>query len=235
MTGTFLNVATVLVGGSLGLLVGGRLPERVRETVMMGIGLISIILGVKMALETANVLILLGSSILGALLGEALDIQKRLDGLGEWFQRRFETRRAAGGDEPSSGGRFSQGFVTASLVFCVGPMTLLGSIQDGLTGDYELLAVKSMMDGFASLAFSSVFGPGVLLSAATVLFYQGGISMGASLISGVMTEPMVAEMTAAGGLMMLGIGLVILNVAAVRVANFLPALVMAPLLLKLMG
>ena len=228
MTGTFLNVATVLVGGSLGLLVGRRLPERVRETVMVGIGLISIILGVKMSLETSNTLILLGSTILGGFIGEIVGIQKRLDGLGQWFQKKLNRN-----GEASS--RFSEGFVTASLIFCVGPMTITGSIQDGMSGDFELLAVKSAMDGFSSIAFAAAFGPGVLLAGATVLVYQGGISLGASALSGVMTEAMVHEMTAAGGLMILGIGLVILDVSRPRVASFLPALVIAPMLWWLFG
>jgi hypothetical protein len=225
MTGTFLNVATVLVGGGLGLLVGARLPDRIRETVMMGIGLISILLGVKMALETANVLILLGSAILGGVIGEVANIQARLDGLGDRFQRTLPSA--------DSGNRFSKGFVTASLVFCVGPMTIMGSIQDGLSGDYQLLAVKSMMDGFAAMAFAAAFGAGVLLSALTILLYQGSLSLSAAAFSSVMTEPMVHEMTAVGGLMMLGIGLVILEVAQPRVANFLPALVVAPFLLAI--
>ena len=228
MTGTLLNVATVLVGGGLGLLVGGRLPERIRETLMMGIGLISIILGVKMSLETSNTLILLGSTILGGLIGEIVNLQKRLDGMGQWFQEKLNRRGEASG-------RFSEGFVTASLIFCVGPMTIMGSIQDGISGDIELLAVKSMMDGFASIAFAAALGAGVLLAGATVLVYQGGISLGASALSGVMTEAMVREMTAAGGLMILGIGLVILDVARPRVANFLPALVFAPILWRLFG
>jgi uncharacterized membrane protein YqgA involved in biofilm formation len=228
LTGTFLNVATVLVGGSLGLLVGRRLPERVRETVMVGIGLISIILGVKMSLETSNTLILLGSTILGGFIGEIVGIQKRLDGLGQWFQKKLNRN-----GEASS--RFSEGFVTASLIFCVGPMTITGSIQDGMSGDFELLAVKSAMDGFSSIAFAAAFGPGVLLAGATVLVYQGGISLGASALSGVMTEAMVHEMTAAGGLMILGIGLVILDVSRPRVASFLPALVIAPMLWWLFG
>ena len=228
MTGTLLNVATVLVGGSLGLLVGRRLPERVRETVMVGIGLISIVLGVKMSLETSNTLILLGSTILGGFIGEIVGIQKRLDGLGQWFQKKLNRN-----GEASS--RFSEGFVTASLIFCVGPMTIMGSIQDGMSGDFELLAVKSAMDGFSSLAFAAAFGPGVLLAGATVLVYQGGISLGASALSGVMTEAMVHEMTAAGGLMILGIGLVILDVSRPRVASFLPALAIAPMLWWLFG
>lgn len=227
MTGTFLNVATVMVGGGLGLLVGGRLPARVRETVMMGIGLISVVLGVKMSLESSNTLVLLGATILGGLIGEIFDIQRWLDRMGAWFQQKLAS--------DTSSGKFSEGFVTSSLIFCVGPMTIMGSIQDGLSGNYELLAVKATMDGFAALAFAAAFGAGVLLSGATVLLYQGAISLGASTLSGVMTEPMIQEMTAAGGLMVLGIGLVILEVARLRVANFLPALAVAPLLLRLTG
>jgi uncharacterized membrane protein YqgA involved in biofilm formation len=219
MTGTFLNVGTVLLGSSVGLVLGGRLPERVRETVLMGLGLLTVVIGIQMALKTTNILILLGSTLLGGVVGEGLNIQGGLDRLGAALQARFPGRGE---------GRFSEGFITASLVFCVGPMTVLGSIQDGLSGNYQLLAVKSTLDGFASLAFAAAFGPGVLFAALTVLFFQGGISLGAGSLQGVLTPPMVDEMTAAGGVMVLGIGLVILDVVQPRVANYLPALAIAP-------
>ena len=219
MTGTLLNVGTVLAGSSVGLILGKRLPERIRETVLMGLGLLTVVIGIQMALKTANILILLWSTLLGGVAGEGLNIQSGLDRLGAALQARFPGR-------PQS--RFSEGFITASLVFCVGPMTFLGSLQDGLSGDYQLLAVKSTLDGFASLAFAAAFGPGVIFSALTVLFFQGGISLGAGSLQGVLTPPMVDEMTAAGGLMVLGIGMVILDVVRPRVANYLPALVIAP-------
>lgn len=226
MTGTFLNMATVVVGGGLGLLLGKRIPERIRETILKGLGLLTLVVGMQMALKTGNVLILMGSTFVGGIIGEILSIQGRLDRLGAALQTRF-----SGGGES----RFSEGFVTASLVFCVGPMTIMGALQDGLSGDYQLLAIKSMLDGFAALAFAAALGAGVLFSIVTILLYQGGISLGAGHLEGMLTPPMIDEMTASGGLIILGIGFVILDLMHPRVANFLPALAIAPLLVKLVA
>ncbi|MEA3376985.1 MAG: DUF554 domain-containing protein [Chloroflexota bacterium] len=234
-TGTIINVATVLVGGVLGTLLGARLPERMRETIMHALGLLTLVIGVQLSLETANVLIVLGSLLLGGLAGELLRIEGAIDRIGQWLQER------TGGAAPSSDGtpsarspgtttRFSHAFLTASLVFCVGPMTILGSIQDGLTGDYTLLAVKSTMDGFAALAFASTLGPGVIFSALTVLAYQGALTLGAGWADAVLTDPMVAEMTATGGVLMLALGLGLLQIKKIRAGNLLPALVFAPVI-----
>lgn len=221
MTGTLLNVSTVVAGSSVGLLLGRHIPERVRETVLKGLGLLVLVVGMQMALKTSNVLILMASILSGGALGEGINLQSGLDRIGEALQRRLST---------SDTSRFTEGFVTASLVFCVGPMTILGSIQDGLTGDYQLLAVKSMLDGVAALAFAASFGIGVLFSALTVLVCQGALTLGAGVAEGLLSNAMVTEMTAAGGLMVLGIGVVILDISRPRVANFLPALVIAPLI-----
>jgi uncharacterized membrane protein YqgA involved in biofilm formation len=232
-TGTILNVITVLVGGSLGTLLGARLPERMRETIMHALGLLTIVIGVQLSLETGNILIVLGSLLLGGLAGELLRIESGIDQIGQWIQERTgaEFELAA---QTSSGGshggatRFSHAFLTASLVFCVGPMTILGSIQDGLTGDYTLLAVKSTMDGFAALAFASTLGPGVIFSAVTVLVYQGTLTLGAGWADAVLTDPMVAEMTATGGVLMLALGLGLLRIKKIRAGNLLPAIAVAP-------
>jgi len=224
MTGTWINVAAVLFGSSVGLLLGGRFPDRIRDTVMKGLGLLTLVIGLQMAFKTQNVLVLMGSILLGGIVGELLKIQNGLDRLGQFFQRRFGSTDGRG---------FSEGFVTASLVFCVGPMTSMGALQDGLTGDYDLLAVKSMLDLFASLGFAAVFGLGVMFATLTVLFVQGGISLGAGFLEGALNTVMIDEMTAAGGLMVLGIGFALLDLVHIRVANFLPALLIAPLLLIL--
>jgi hypothetical protein len=227
MTGTLINTVTVLLGGTLGSLLGDRLPDRVRLIVIQGVGLVTLIVGADMALETGNVLIVLGSILLGGILGEWWRLEDRLDSAGEWLEQKaaripFLTR-----------GDFTKGFVTASLVFCVGPMTVLGSIQDGLTGDYHLLAIKSVLDGFAGLAFAATMGMGVTFAAASVLLYQGALTLGASLFQNILTDAMVTEMTAAGGVIILGIGLMLLEIKRVKVANFLPALAIAPLLVTL--
>ena len=174
-TGTIINVVTVLVGGTLGTLLGARLPERMRETIMHALGLLTMVIGVQLSLETNNVLIVLGSLLIGGLVGELLRIERGIDQVGQWLQERTGGD-AAGSAEASSTAarsgatRFSHAFLTASLVFCVGPMTILGSIQDGLSGDFTLLAVKSTMDGFAALAFASTLGPGVVFSALYVVY-----------------------------------------------------------------
>ncbi len=227
MTGTILNIFTVLIGSALGLAVGHRLGERTRETVVRGLGLVTLVIGVQMALTTANVLIPLGSLLVGGLLGEWGRIEERLHGLGAWLQRRFGGG-AEGGEDAAQ--RFIRGFVTASLVFCVGPMTILGSIQDGLTGDYRLLAIKAMLDGFASLAFASSMGVGVAFSVLVILIYQGGLSLLAAQAEALLSAPMVTEMTATGGVILLGLAISsLLEIKPIRVGNYLPALILAPL------
>lgn len=228
MTGTILNVITVLLGSAAGVLLGSRFPERVRETVMAGIGVMVLIVGVGMALP-GNVLIMLFSLILGGIVGEGLDVDGKLNALGRWLEARLATR------EGSTAGNFTRGFVTASLVFCVGPLTILGSIQDGLVGDYNLLAIKSLLDLFTALAFSSTLGVGVAFSAVTVLIVQGGIALVAMLVGSSLgtVEPdtsWIVQMTATGGAVIIGIGLLLLELKKIRVANFIPAIFIAPLI-----
>jgi uncharacterized protein len=228
VTGTLINAAAVLVGTAVGTLLGGRLPERIRETVIHALGLFTLVLGVSQALEAFRppltdvtrgaVLIVLGSLLVGGVLGELLRIERGLDRAGEALKARFGSGQA----------RFTEGFVVASLVFCVGPLTILGSIQDGLTGDYELLAIKSLLDGFAALAFASALGWGVGFSVITILVYQGALSLSASALAGSFSDAMIAAMSAVGGLLILGIGLRLLALREVRVANMLPAIVLAP-------
>ncbi|MDT7885036.1 MAG: DUF554 domain-containing protein [Thermoflexus sp.] len=226
MVGTLINVATVVAGSGAGLLVGSRLPERIRQTVLSGLGLMTLVIGMSMALQTRNPLLMLASLLLGGVIGELLGLEERLQALG----RSLETRVSGHSGEGSA---FVKGFVTASLVFCVGPMTILGSIQDGLTGNYTLLAIKATLDGFASLAFSASLGIGVMFAALTVLIYQGALTLGAGLVKAVLTEAMITEMTAVGGTMILGIGLLLLDLKRVRVASFLPGLFIAPILVAL--
>jgi len=226
ISGTLLNVFTVLVGGTLGLLVGGRLPERFQNIVMNGLGLSVLVIGMQYALTTRNILIMLGAILLGGLVGEAMRISDGLDNLGNYLQKRL----ARDGDSPST---FSKAFVTSSLVFCVGPLTILGSIQNGVSGDITFLAIKSLLDGFAAFAFASALGWGVLMSAVTVLLYQGALSVAAFLVaSGVPSRdnPYIVEMTAVGGLIIVGVGLRLLNIKELKLANYLPALAIAPLI-----
>ena len=224
MTGTIINIIAVLLGGGLGTLLGDRLPQRMRETVMHGIGLVTLVVGVHLTLQTQNILIVMGSVLVGAVLGEWWQISAGLERASEWLQQRVARRLSE-----RSLAHFTEGFVTASLVFCVGPMTILGAIQDGLTGDFSLLAIKSVLDGFAALAFASTLGIGVLFSILTLLIYQGGITLLAGLAEQALTAPMIAEMSATGGVLILAIGLLLLDLKRIRVANLLPALLIAPL------
>ncbi|WP_448384004.1 DUF554 domain-containing protein [Desulfosoma sp.] len=224
MVGTALNVTTVVVGGLVGTLLGARLPQKVQGTVMNGLGLVTTVVGVQMALETRNILIVLGGILLGGLLGESMHIHEGLEKVGAGLQRLLKA---------SARSTFSEGFVTASLVFCIGPMAVLGSIQDGLSGDYKLLAVKSTLDGFAAVAFSATLGWGVILSAATVFVFQGSVTLMASVLDRMLSPEMITEMSATGGLLIMAIGLKLLAVKEVRVANFLPALAVAPVIVFL--
>jgi uncharacterized membrane protein YqgA involved in biofilm formation len=224
MTGTIINVLAVLLGGLLGTFVGGRLPSRVQQTVIWALGLFTIALGVKLTMQTQNALITLGSVLLGGLLGEWWNLDSLLHRLGVWLEA-----RVAHSDSSEAATRFVKGFVSASLVFCVGPLAVLGSIQDGLTGNYQVLAVKSLLDGFAALAFSTTLGIGVMFSAFAILLYQGGLSLLAAQAQAWLTTPMITEMTAAGGLLVMAIGVgPVLELKPIRVANYLPALVIAP-------
>ncbi|RPI87673.1 MAG: DUF554 domain-containing protein [Chloroflexi bacterium] len=233
MTGTIINVAAILVGGLLGLLFGARLPERMRQTVIAGLGLFVAAIGFQMFLKTENPIIVVGSLLAGSLAGEWWRIEDGLRSLGAFFERHF-TRGSQ--DKPSSeGSRFIRGFLTASLVFCIGPIAILGSIQDGLYGDYNLLAIKSILDGFASLAFASSLGTGVLFSSIPILFYQGGITLLAGQAQSIINDSMANEMTAVGGVILLGVSISsLLEIKSIRVGNFLPALLFAPIIVAIL-
>jgi uncharacterized membrane protein YqgA involved in biofilm formation len=226
MTGTLLNIVAVLIGGGLGMIFGARLPERLRHTLLATLGLFTFALGLRMFLQTSNPLIVLASLLVGVLLGEWWQIEEGLKSLGA----RLEARFAGGSGEVSEGNRFIRGFLTASLLFCVGPMTILGSIQDGISGDYQLLAVKSVLDGFASLAFASALGPGVLFSVLVILVYQGGLTLLASQAQALLSDAMIAEMTAVGGILLIALAVSsLLEIKPIRAGNLLPALVAAPI------
>lgn len=238
MIGTFINVAAVTVGGVAGLVLGERLPVRVQTTVFQGLGLATLFLGVKNALQSQNLLILLAAMVIGGTLGELLRVQEGLDRFGRLFEAAIErigSRRA----RPSTpklgveGRTFSRGFVTASLLFCVGPLTFLGAFQDGLTGDFSILAVKSLLDGTSAVIFASTLGAGVPAAALFVLVYQGLLTLTVGIFQPLLSPAMIAELTAAGGLLMLGLGLSMLDVKQIRVASLLPALIVAPALVPL--
>lgn len=219
MEGTIVNTLAVLAGGLGGLLLRRRFPERVRDTVMQGIGLATLLIGFQMALQTRNVLGVIVSLAVGAVVGEGLHIEDGLEALGRWAERRVGTA--------GTQSNFARAFVTSSLLFCVGPMTILGSIQDGLGQPPLLLYTKSLLDGISSVAIGAALGAGVLLSAGTVLFYQGALTVAAGAVQRVMTPEMTRELTATGGALIIGLGLGILQIRGVRVGSLLPALLVS--------
>jgi uncharacterized membrane protein YqgA involved in biofilm formation len=226
MTGTLINVGTVLAGTAIGTLFGARLTEGLQQRVLYGLALVVLVIGVENALKwdtghPRTTLCVLGGVLLGGLAGEAIGIEGRLMRLGEVVQARTGGRHGV-----------AEAFFTASLLFCVGPLTIVGAIQDGLNGDYQLLATKSVLDGFAAIALSAALGPGVAFAAVTVLVIQGGIALAAGLFDHVLAEgsEALAALTSAGGILIIGISLKLADLKDVKVGNFLPALVLAPAL-----
>src|SRR5687768_5619514 len=225
MTGTFINVGTVLLGTLIGSLFGARLEERFHTRVLFGLGMVTLVLGIDNGLawredDSGRVLLsVMGGVLLGGIAGELLRIEDRLGALGDRLQARF------GGGGTST---VSEAFFTATLLFCVGPLTVLGSIEDGLRGDYDLLATKALLDGFASIALAAALGWGVALAAVSVLVIQGGITLGAGLFEDILVGEPLAALTSAGGVLIVGISLKLLDVKDVKVGNYLPALLFAP-------
>jgi len=239
--GTVLNVATVLAGSGVGVLLRGRLPERTRSVVTDGLGLVTLMIAaINVAAifdpalsrevgRSATVLVVLGAVVLGGILGSLLRIEGRLESLGGWLQQRL----APGGTGTRA--RFVEGYVVASLVFCVGPLTVLGSLSDGLGRGIDQLALKSTLDGFASVAFAASFGWGVAASALTVAVVQGGLTLLGVVVGGLLPLALVAAITATGGLLLVGVALRLLAVKPVPVGDLLPALLVAPALAALVA
>jgi uncharacterized protein len=224
MTGTLVNVGAILLGTLVGELVGGRLSLSLQTRILHGLGLVVLVIGIDNALawRDTNPLFVLGGVLLGGLAGEGLRIEDRLQAVGDRAQRALQK-----GDETST---VAEGFFTASLVFCVGALAVVGSIQDGLTGNHDTLYTKALLDGFASVALAASLGWGVALSAVSVLLYQGALTLGAGLFDTILTDGSDAllSMTSAGGILIVGLALKLLDIQDVKVGNFLPALIFAP-------
>jgi uncharacterized membrane protein YqgA involved in biofilm formation len=252
--GTAVNVATVVVGSGLGLLLGARLPTRTRDTVTDALGLVTLLIGGLSATavsapaltvavgRSAPVLIVLGALLIGGILGSLADLERRLEGFGGWLRERWTKPPRAAAEGPASGGqgadareRFIEGFVTASLVFCVGPLTILGSLFDGIGLGPQQLILKATLDGFAAIAFAASLGPGVMASAVAVALVQGSLTAIGYLVGDVLPAAEIAGITASGGLLLLGVGLRLLQIRPVPVGNLLPALLVAPLLVALVA
>lgn len=251
--GTALNVATVLLGSGLGVALGGRLPERTRSTVTDALGLVTLVIGglniasglgdpayIRAVSGGGTLLVVLGALLVGGITGSLLRVEDRLDSVGAALQRRLaggarkDAELAGGARKDAPAGRdrarFVQGFVTASLVFCVGPLAVLGPLSDGLGNGIDQLALKSTLDGFAALAFAASLGWGVAASALSVLVVQGSLTVLGAVLGSFLPLALVAALTATGGVLLLGVGLRLLAVKAVPVGDLLPALVAAPVL-----
>jgi len=231
MIGTLINAVAVLVGSAAGMLAGNRISVATQQSIIMGLGFVTLSIGISNSFATGNMLIPLFSVVLGVIIGEVLNIQGKLNGLGGWLQSKVGTSEA----DPASPGmsereKFINGFVTASLVFCVGPLTVMGSLADGMSGDYQLLTIKSALDMFAAMAFASSLGVGVSFSVITILVVQGGIALVGFAAGNVMSQNMINELTAAGGLLLMGLSLILMDIKQPRIANYLPALLVAPLI-----
>ncbi len=235
--GTVLNVVAILIGAGLGILIGHRLPERTRRTVTDALGLVTLVIGglniVALRDEDyiaavgggGTLLVVLAALLIGGIAGSLLRIEERLEAFGGWLQRTFVR-----GDGTQSRARFVEGFVDASLVFCIGPLAVLGSLSDGLGKGIEQLALKSTLDGFASLAFAASLGWGVAASALSVGVWQGLLTLLGALVGSFMSAALIASLTATGGVLLLGVGLRLLNIRQVPVGDLLPALIIAPVL-----
>lgn len=229
-SGTWINIFTVVLGTVVGLSLGDRLPKRMQQIITQALGLLTLWVGVSMAAQLSEakagaidgVILGLLAMVIGGVMGEWWQLDERLTTLGDWLKKRFQGK-----------GRFTEGFVATSLLFCIGPMALIGSLNNGLSGDNTLLVLKAMMDGLISIPFASTYGVGVGFSTLPLLIYQGGLSLLAGNFSGngvdTSDDPRIALLTGIGGLMIMGLGFNLLEAVAVRVASFLPSLLIAPL------
>lgn len=221
--GTIINAIAIIIGGALGLLFRKGLPARVSQTALQVMGLFSIVVGLTMAIQGKDLILVLLSLILGAVLGELIDIEGRLDKLGSWLEKRLHLTEKSP----------AKGFIYTSLLFCVGSMAIVGSITDGLKGDHSILVTKAMMDGIISIPFAATMGIGVLGSAIPILLYQGGLTLLAWKVQSFFTPDMIRELTSVGGVIVMGIGINILGLQKVRVGNLIPALLFVIVLLYL--
>lgn len=235
--GALVNAAAVIIGSLLGLLLHRSMPERLKRIAFSAVGLCTLLIGMQMALQARSLLPVIFSMIIGGVIGEALDLHARLEALAEWLHRRVEGRQARAGASPpdpdmqdaaapaaAAPRRFSEGLVTAFLVFCVGSMTIVGSLKEGISGDASLIYAKSLLDGLTSIALASTYGIGVLFSFLPLLLLQAALTWLGALLGSGASEQMVAQLSAVGGLLILGLGINMLELRSIRVSNLLPAL-----------
>ncbi|MCF8230404.1 MAG: DUF554 domain-containing protein [Bacteroidales bacterium] len=226
MTGTIVNVIAIITGTIVGLFLNKRLPQRFIIIVFQAIGLFTLFLGVSMALETSHVFLLILSLILGSITGELIGLEKYMNRFSEYLKRRFKL----GGNE-----KFSEGMITAFLLYCMGSVTIIGAIDEGLRNDPNLLLIKSMMDGVSSIALASTMGIGVAFSVIPLFLYQGGITLFAASIGEYFEDVIVSELTAVGGILLIGLGINILEIKKLKILNMIPALLFVVVLVYLFG
>jgi uncharacterized membrane protein YqgA involved in biofilm formation len=217
MIGTIVNVAAVAAGSTIGLIIRNRMPEKITRLVFQAIGLFTLFLGVNMAMETKNFLIMIFSLVIGSILGQWWDIEKLINRFSEWVKNKTK----------SSNSKFSEGFLTSFLMFCMGSMTILGAIEEGMGGDPDLLLAKSLLDGFSSIALAAAMGIGVLFSIIPLFIYQGGLTLLASYVQDSLSSGVINEISAVGGILLIGLGLNILEIKKIPVINMIPAIVVA--------
>lgn len=222
MLGTLVNFSAIIIGSIIGILFKNGIPEKVSNTIMQGLSLCIVFIGISGAIKGSNILLIIISMVIGSLIGELIDLDNLLQKLGDKLEEKFKGK----------GIKISEGFVTASLLFCVGSMAIVGSLQSGLEGNHTILFAKSMLDGISSIIFASSLGIGVMLSSFSVLIYQGAITLAASSLKGILIQSVVTDMTAVGSLLIIGLGFNMLNITKIKVANLLPA-VFIPIIYQL--
>lgn len=225
LLGTLVNVVLVLIGGFVGLFLKKGISKRFSDLIMHAIALVTMVIGITFATASENMLIVIISLVVGALIGEGINIDKRLNQLGDLIKSKVK----------SESGNVGEGFVTATLLFCVGSMAIMGALDSGLRGDHTVLYTKAIMDGISALIFASSMGIGVLLSAVPILLYQGSITLLSSFIQPYLTQSMMTEMNGVGGILLIGLGISILGIKEIKVSNLLPALVVPVILLAFIG
>ncbi len=218
--GTLINTIAIIAGSLIGLLLHNAIPDKIKKIVFQSLGLSTLLIGTQMALKVENIITVIFSLLIGAIIGEILSLEKRTEHLGDFLKRRTKSKNE----------QFTEGFVAASLLFCIGAMAILGSINEGITGDKTILYTKSILDGFAAIALAATYGIGVLFSSLIVLLYQGSITLLAGNLQGILTQTVINQITAVGGLLIVGIGINLLEIKKIHVTNMLPALVIIILL-----
>jgi uncharacterized membrane protein YqgA involved in biofilm formation len=223
MLGTYVNVVAVIIGSSIGVLLHQQFPEKLKKIVFQAVGLVVLFLGISMALKTDNFVIIIFSLVIGAIIGEWIDLDTHVDRFGNLLKARFK----------SEDDRFSEGLVTAFLIFCIGAMTIIGAIEDGLNNDPSILYAKALLDGGVSIALASTFGIGVLFSVIPLFIFQGGITVVAASSEAFFTDTLINELSAVGGIVLMVLGIQLLEIKEIKVINLLPALIVVTLLVRL--